>query len=81
MFTIFRKRVGDIVFDRYYKKWGNAKDALEKEVADMLSVDCKITKRLDRMNHEKGFYEYEVCLKTYLGEDACLALIDGYFID
>ncbi len=82
MFTILVKRVGNRRFDRYYKNWENAEKAMEyEEVADFLNSGYMIKNRIDRMNNEKGFYEYEVTLTKENEEEVSLALIDGYFMD
>lgn len=82
MFTILIKRVGNRRFDRYYKNWENAQNAMEyEEVADFLNSGYIIKNRIDRMNNEKGFYEYEVTLTKENEEEVSLALIDGYFMD
>ena len=41
----------------------------------------KVTERIDRMNEDKGFWEYEVRMTTSEGEQVSLAIIDGYFED
>ena len=41
----------------------------------------KQTRKLDRMNEDKGFYEFEYNLITEEGEKVVLALIDSYFED
>lgn len=82
MFTILIKRVGNRRFDRYYKNWENAQNAMEyEEVADFLNSGYMIKNRIDRMNKEKGFYEYEVTLTKENEEEVSLALVDGFFMD
>jgi len=81
MFTIYRKRVGGQVFDRYYKEWDNAKHELLNELAGTEKDGWTIDRRLDYFNAEKGFYIFEVYGRTDAGERFTLALVDGYFRD
>jgi hypothetical protein len=82
MFTILIKRVGNRRFDRYYKSWENAKNAMDnEEVEDFLNHGYKVKNKIDRMNKEKGFYEYEVTLTKENEEEVRLALVDGFFMD
>ena len=85
MFAIYRKRVGDRVHDRYFKDYDAAKRELKADVERMRDV-CggKVTERIDRMNEDKGFYEYEVRMRVNTGaicEQVSLAIVDGYFED
>jgi hypothetical protein len=82
MFTILHKRVGNRVFDRYYKDWDNAKHAFDvEEVEDFLESGYSIKNKIDRFNAAKGFYEYEVTLIKEDEEEVHLSLIDGFFMD
>ena len=82
MFAIYRKTVGGRVHDRYFKSYNKAKKELKADVERMRNV-CggKITERIDRMNKDKGFYEYEVRMTLANGEQASHAIIDGHFED
>lgn len=82
MFTIYRKDVGGRIHDRYFKNYDAAKRELEADVERMRDI-CgdKVTERIDRMNEDKGFYEYEVRMTLANGEKAVHAIIDGYFED
>ena len=68
--------------DRYFKDYDKAKAELKRDVERMRDV-CggKVTDCIDRMNEDKGFWEYEVRMTTSDGEQASLAIIDGYFED
>lgn len=79
MFTILHKRVGNRVFDRYYKDWDNAKHAFDVE--DFLKSGYSIKNKIDSFNAAKGFYEYEVTLIKEGEEEVRLSLIDGFFMD
>lgn len=85
MFAIYRKNVGGRILDRYFRDYDNAKTELKRDVESMCDV-CggKVTERIDRMNEDKGFYEYEVRMRVNTGtivEQVSLAIIDGYFED
>jgi len=85
MFAIYRKNVGGRVHDRYFKNYDAAKRELKADVERMRDV-CggKVTERIDRMNEDKGFYEYEVRMRVNTGtivEQVSLAIVDGYFED
>lgn len=82
MFAIYRKDVGGRVHDRYFKNYDKAKEELKADVERMRDI-CggKVTERIDRMNVDKGFYEYEVRMTLENGETASLAIVDGYFED
>lgn len=82
MFAIFRKTVGGRVHDRYFKNYAAARRELHADV-QRLRDTChgKVTKRIDRMNEDKGFYEYEVRMTVDTGETATLSIVDGYFED
>ena len=85
MFAIYRKNVGGRIHDRYFKDYDKAKAELKRDVESMRDVcDGQVTERIDRMNVEKGFYEYEVRMRVNTGtivEQASLAIVDGYFED
>jgi len=85
MFAIYRKNVGGRVHDRYFKDYESAKRELKTDVERMRDVcDGKVVERIDRMNEDKGFYEYEVRMRVNTGtivEQASLAIVDGYFED
>lgn len=82
MFAIYRKDVGGRVHDRYFKNYKAAKRELNADVERMRDVCVgKVTERIDRMNVDKGFWEYEVRMTLENGETATHAIIDGYFED
>ena len=77
MFAIYRKNVGGRITDRYFKNYDKAKEELKADVERMRDIcHAKITERIDRMNEDKGFYEYEVRMRVNTG-----AIVDGYFED
>lgn len=82
MFAIYRKNVGGQVVDRYFKDYAAARRELHADVQRMRDI-CggKVTERIDRMNEDKGFWEYEVRMTIEGGETATHAIIDGYFED
>ena len=80
-FTVYIKEVGGRHFERYYKKWDNAKKELDSELAQMIKYGCTVTNRRDRPNDAKGFYEYDVEGKTSKGEDFTLYLVAECFQD
>lgn len=82
MFTIYRKNVCGRVHDRYFKNYDKAKAKLKQDVQRMRDI-CggEVTECINRMNVEKGFYEYEVRMQLDNGEKVSHALIDGYFED
>jgi hypothetical protein len=82
MFVIYTKSVGGRKHDRYFKSWENAKKELLTDLKCMKEqLGWKQTRKLDRMNEDKGFYEFEYNLITEEGEKVVLALIDSYFED
>lgn len=81
MFTIYTSIVGGRRFDTYFRSWERAKEALEDDVRQHQKSGWVITRKLDCMNHEKGFYEYQYDFVTPDNEKATLALIDGHFSD
>jgi len=82
MFAIYRKNVGGRILDRYFKDYDKAKAELKRDEERMRDV-CggKVAERIDRMNEDKGFYEYEVRMTLNNGEACSLAIVDGYFED
>ncbi len=80
-FTVYIKEVGGRHFERYYKKWDNAKKELDSELAEMIKKGWTVTNRRDRFNEAKGFYEYDVKGKTSKGEDFTLFLAEECFQD
>lgn len=82
MFVIYTKSVGGRKHDRYFKSWENAKKELLTDLKCMKEqLGWKQTRKLDRMNEDKGFYEFEYNLITEESEKVVLALIDSYFED
>ena len=82
MFTILRKTVDGRIGDDYYHDYGKAKRALNESMdRTMTCIGGTITRKIDRMNTEKGFYEYQVEATLSTGEKCTWALIDGYFSD
>jgi hypothetical protein len=81
MFTIYCKNVGGRKFDRYFRSWENAKALLTEELNDVLNHGWEITRKRDRMNASKGFYEFQYDLVTPDGEEATFSLVDAYFND
>ena len=81
MFAIYRKNVGGRIFDRYFMDYDNARTELKRDVDVCAKFGGKVTERIDRMNEDKGFWEYEVRMTTCEGEQASFAIVDGYFED
>lgn len=81
MFAIYRKNVGGRVHDRYFKNYDKAKSELLADVERMKSYGVTEWETIDRMNTDKGFYEYEWRAKNFDGEQVSLAIVDGYFED
>lgn len=82
MFAIYRKRVGGRGDDRYFMSYEKARTEIKADVERMRDIcGAKVTERIDRMNVEKGFWEYEVRMALPDGETASLAIVDGYFED
>lgn len=86
MFAIYRRNVGGRVRDRYFKDYQNARKAIAedvkrtKELAEEGGLDLKF-ETIDRMNVEKGFWEYEVRFTNLQGERVSYAIVDGHFED
>lgn len=87
MFAIYRKNVGGRIHDRYFKSYEKAKEELlrdEERMCKLFAGEVTMRKRVDRMNQDKGFYEFEVRMTVNTGticEQASLAIVDGYFED
>ena len=85
MFAIYRKTVAGRVHDRYFVSNQLARRELNADVERMCDVcHAQVTERIDRMNEDKGFWEYEVRMRVNTGtivEQASLAIVDGYFED
>ena len=82
MFAIYRKNVGGRITDRYFKNYDKAKVELKADVERMRDVcHAKVTERIDRMNADKGLWEYEVRMELPDGEKVTHAIVDGHFED
>lgn len=82
MFTILRKKVDGRSHDTYYRNYDYAKHELHKSVENTMKIlGGTITRKIDRMNTEKGFYEYQVEATLSTGEKCTWALIEEYFSD
>lgn len=81
MFTIYRKTVGDRVFDRYYREWKNAQKELEKEFDWFLENGASAVTQYDDFNTLKGLWVFEKAFISGNGEPVTLSLIGGYFTD
>lgn len=90
MFTILSKAVYSptqerSTFERYFKSWDNAKEAMDDSVNYCISaINAVMTNQLDRFNADKGFYEYEKTLETEMNGETykiVFALIEGHFED
>lgn len=82
MFVTYTKSVGGRKHDRYFKSWENAKKELLADVNRMTTqLGWKLTGKLDRMNKDKGFYEFQYNLITDDGEEVVMALVNSYFED
>ncbi len=81
MFAIYRKNVGGRIHDRYFKDYDKAKAEILADVERAKSYGVTEWETIDRMNTDKGFYEYEWRTKNFAGEDVVLAIVDGYFED
>ena len=72
-------------YETYYKVWNNAEKALNEQVNELVENDAKIVREWDRMNVEKGFYEYQKDLEMVdkYGDflEYTFSLLDGYFED
>lgn len=81
MFTIYYYNCGGRIHNRYFQKWENAKKLLLEELEGLKKSGWKVTRKTERMNSSKGFYEFQYDLLTPNNEKATLALLDGYFAD
>lgn len=81
MFTIYSHTVGGRRFDRYFKNWTAAQNALLRDATDLKRAGWKVDTFADYFDSEKGFYVYEIHGTTIGGEAFSLALLDGYFED
>ena len=82
MFVTYTKSVGGRKHDRYFKSWENAKKKLLADLNRMTTqLGWKLTGKLDRMNKDKGFYEFQYNLITDDGEEVVVALVNSYFED
>ena len=82
MFAIYRKDVGGRIHDRYFRNYERARQEIKQDVERMRDIcGAKVTETIDRMNEDKGFWEYEVRMALPNGETASLAIVDGYFED
>ena len=82
MFAIYRKNVGGRITDRYFKNYDKAKAELKADVERMRDVcHAKVTERIDRMNVDKGLWEYEVRMELPDGEKVTHAIVDEHFED
>lgn len=85
MFAIYRKNIGGRIHDRYFRDYATAKMVLKQDVERMRDLcGAQVTERIDRMNEDKGFWEYEVRMIVDTGaicEQASLSIVDGYFED
>lgn len=82
MFAIYRKNVGGRITDRFFKNHDKAKAELKADVERMRDVcHAKVTERIDRMNVDKGFWEYEVRMELPDGEKVTHAIVDRHFED
>ena len=86
MFAIYRRNVGGRIVDRYFKDYQNARKAIAedvkrtKELFEEGGLDVKF-ETIDRMNVDKGFWEYEVRFTNMHGERVSYAIVDGHYED
>ncbi len=81
MFTIYTKNVGGRVFDRYYREWNNARNALLKELEELKAEGWTVESSSDYFKSDKGIYIYGYKCRTPEGEQFSLFLHEGYFRD
>lgn len=82
MFYDYFYSVGGRTRHTYFQKFNNAKDALQTDVANLTThSNWRVIKKIDRMNVNKGFYEFEYVLRTDKNEIAKLCIIDSFFQD
>ena len=83
--SAYSDKYGRNSWDRYFHSWDNAKKVMDGEVQEYTKKNgFTLVRKLDRMNVEKGFYEYEATLeKEYSEGKATLtfAIVGGYFCD
>lgn len=83
--TTNSKRYGRNNHNRYFKDWANAQKEMDKQVETLVKDGARIVRTLDRMNVDKGFYEYQKDLqfKEENGEvyEMSLSVYDAYFED
>lgn len=89
MFYIYSKKNENTnsTFDRYFKSFNSAKECMLGEIESLKKVygaAARCVRNTDRMNTEKGFYEFEQVweIETLNGKETMsFAIIDGYFED
>jgi len=83
--SVYSDKYGRNSWDRYFRSWDNAKKIMDEEVHEYTEKrGFTLVRKLDRMNVEKGFYEYEATLEKEYSEDKAtltFAIVDGYFCD
>ena len=82
MFTILRKNFAGRIYDRYFRNCDKARKVMDEDVDVCVEVlDGDVTRTIDRMNEDNGFYMYEKSAKFANGETCTWALIDARFED
>ena len=82
MFIELMYKVNGYNVPRYFKTWDNAKAELQGRLKGLTKDGYAIvTRKIDRMNTEKGFYEYQYDLTTTDGMKIVMALIEHHFDD
>jgi len=81
MFTIYQKRVGNRTHDTYFRYREAAREQLKRDLQARLAKGWTCVGKTDTINQNKGLSEYAYDLITPYGENATLALLDGYFED
>ena len=82
MFAIFRKVIKGRQIDRYFKYWDNAREAMEKDIEQMSKMGlAQVNKRINKMNEDKGFYEYDAEGITATGNKITWCIIELCFED
>lgn len=82
MFTILRKNFAGRIYDRYFRNCDKAREVMDADVDVCVEVlDGDVTRTIDRMNSDAGFYMYEKSAKFANGETCTWALIDARFED
>lgn len=81
----YSDKYGRNPWDRYFRSWDNAKKVMDEEVQEYTKKSgFTLVRKLDRMNVEKGFYEYEATLEKEYDEGKTtltFAIVGGYFCD